>query len=236
MNWSTTVKVARFHLVDRLSFTTLPWGVQAFQFALWLLLIAGAGGAGGHPVPVPGPGAVIYLVFFVLGVLSVVRSLPFAFALGVSRRSYYTGTVLLAVGLSAAYGLALALLQVIERATGGWGMNLYFFRIAYILAGPWYLTWLTAFILLAVTFAYGMWHGLVYQRWNLIGVVGLIAAQAIIAVAVAVVVAAAQAHAWPALGRFFTTTLTAAGLTGLLAALAAALLAGGYATMRRVTV
>jgi len=44
-----------------------------------------------------------------------------------------------------------------------------------------------------------------------------------------------QAHAWPAIGRFFTAH-SAAGLTGLLAALAVALLACGYATMRHVTV
>jgi hypothetical protein len=44
-----------------------------------------------------------------------------------------------------------------------------------------------------------------------------------------------HAHTWPAIGRFFTT-LSAAGLTGLLAVLAVALLACGYATMRRVTV
>jgi hypothetical protein len=43
------------------------------------------------------------------------------------------------------------------------------------------------------------------------------------------------AHAWPAVGRLFTG-LTAAGLTGLLAALAVILLAGGYATIRRATV
>jgi hypothetical protein len=39
---------------------------------------------------------------------------------------------------------------------------------------------------------------------------------------------------WPAIGRFFTTH-TAAGVTGLLAALAVVLLAGGYTTVRRVT-
>jgi len=54
-------------------------------------------------------------------------------------------------------------------------------------------------------------------------------------VVVAGVVAATRTDAWPALGRFFTT-LTAPGFTGLLAALAIVLLAGGYATMRRVTV
>jgi hypothetical protein len=41
--------------------------------------------------------------------------------------------------------------------------------------------------------------------------------------------------AWPNIGQFFTD-LTAPGLTGVLAAVAAALLIGGYATIRRVTV
>jgi hypothetical protein len=175
----------------------------------------------------------IYLFFFIVGTLSIFRSLPFALALGVSRRSYYAGTALLAVSLAAADGLALAVLQVIEQATGGWGAGLHFFRVAYILAGPWYLTWLTSFVLLSLMFIYGMWFGLVYRRWNLPGLLAFTAAQVI--VPVAGVVVTSRAHAWPAIGRFFTT-LSAAGLTGLLAALAVALLVGGYATMRRVTV
>ena len=36
----------------------------------------------------------IYLFFFILGALSIFRSLPFALALGVGRRSYYAGTAL----------------------------------------------------------------------------------------------------------------------------------------------
>jgi hypothetical protein len=42
-------------------------------------------------------------------------------------------------------------------------------------------------------------------------------------------------HVWAGTGRFFTA-LSAAGLTGLLAALTAALRAGGYATIRHATV
>ena len=42
-------------------------------------------------------------------------------------------------------------------------------------------------------------------------------------------------HAWHELGGFFTT-LSASGLTGLLAALGVVLLAGGFTTMRRLTV
>jgi hypothetical protein len=230
MNWSTLVKVARFHLADRLSYTALPWGVLAVNFAIYLAGTASAGG--GAQIPSANLAA-IYLFFFLAGMLSIGRSLPFAFALGVGRRSYYAGTALLAVSLAAIYGLALAVLQVIEQATGGWGVGLHFFRVAYIVPGPWYLTWLTSFVLLALLFIYGMWFGLVYRRWNLLGLLAIVAALAV--VLAAGVVITSHAHAWPAIGRFFTT-LSAAGLTGLLAVLAVALLAGGYATMRRVTV
>ncbi len=176
----------------------------------------------------------IYLFFFIAGVFSIGRSLPFAFALGVGRRSYYAGTALLAVSLAAVYGLALAMLHVIEQATGGWGVGLHFFRVAHILPGPWYLTWLTSFVLLTLMFIYGMWMGLIYRRWNLIGLLAFIAA--LVIVLVPGVVITSHAHAWPAIRHFFTTSLTAVGLTGLLAALTAVLVAGGYATMRRVTV
>jgi hypothetical protein len=229
---SAWIKVARFHLVDRLTLTVLPWAILAFDFAVTLVILAMTGQTN-HTQSQSGAVVAIYVFFVVVGMLSIFRSLPFALALGVSRRSYYAGTALLAVAMGAVYGLALAVLQVIEQASGGWGVGLHFFRVAYILPGPWYLTWLTSFVLLSLMFVYGMWFGLVYRRWNLVGVLGFGAAQVTIGVAGAL--AATQAHAWPAIGSFFVT-LSAAGLTGLLAALAAVLVAGGYATMRHVTV
>ncbi len=229
---TTWIKVARYHLVDRTNYLVLPWAILAFGFLVTLALLASAGPAS-HPQSPSGAVFSIYVFFFVLGMLNTFRSLPFGLALGASRRSYYAGTALLAVSLAAVYGLALAVLQVIERAPGGWGMTLHFFRVAYIFDGPWYLTWLTSFVLLTLLFTYGTWFGLVYRRWNLPGLLAFIAAQ--VTVMLVVVVTASDAHAWRAIGHFFIT-LSAAGLTGLLAALAVVLLAGGYATMRRVTV
>jgi hypothetical protein len=110
---------------------------------------------------------------------------------------------------------------------------MHFFRIPYILDGPWYLTWLTSFVALALLFVWGMWFGIVYRRWNLLGSVTFIAAQ--VTVVVAAVLVVSWADAWPGVGHFFTG-LTVAGLTGILAALAALLLAGGQATIRRATV
>ncbi len=230
MNWKTLVNVARFQLVDRTSYTVLPWAVLIINFAIYF---AGAAAAGRGAQVSSANVVVIYLFFLIAGTLSIGRSLPFAFALGVGRRSYYLGTALLAVALAAVDGLALAVLQVIERATNGWGVHLHFFRVAYIFAGPWYLTWLTSFVGLAVMFALGMWTGLVYRRWNLLGLIAFLAGLAL--VAIAGIVITSHARAWPAIARFFTT-LSAAGLTGLLAAATVVLLAGGYATIRRVTV
>jgi hypothetical protein len=232
MNSSTLVNVARLQLADRFSYTGLPWAILAFDFVVGLVIAASVGG--GHHTQVPvGALAAIYVIFLIVGALSIFRSLPFALALGVSRRSYYAGTALLAVALAAVYGLALAVLQVIEQATGGWGVGLRFFRVAYILPGPWYLTWLTSFVGLALMFVYGMWIGLVYRRWNLLGLLAFFAIQVI--AALVLVIIGTNAHAWTAIGHFFTA-ISAAGLTGLLAAVAVMLLAGGFATIRRVTV
>jgi ABC-2 type transport system ATP-binding protein len=72
-----------------------------------------------------------------------------------------------------------------------------------------------------------------YVRWRRMGVRVFVLAQ--IAVLLAVGLTADRFAAWPDIGRFFTD-LSATGLTGVLAAVAAALLVGGYATIRRVAV
>jgi hypothetical protein len=158
------------------------------------------------------------------GLLSVSQSLPFGLALGVSRRSYYLGAVLLAALLAAVDGLAITGLQAIERATGGWGIGMHFFQVPYILSGPWYLTWLTSSVGLGLVFIYGVWFGLVFRRWNLIGLAAFAAAQVTVLAAGALVVT--WTNAWASVGHFFTA-LSAAGVV---------LAAGGFATMRRVTV
>jgi hypothetical protein len=236
---STLVKVARYHLVQPIPFLVVAWGILAFSFIVNVVVYAlvpnsdpaGAGAApDGHYT---GALCSIFLYFLVLGVNSIGRWLPFGLALGVSRRSYYAGTALLAAGLAALDGLVLTGLQAIERATNGWGVQMGFFRVPYLLDGPWYLTWLSSFVGLTLLFLYGMWTGTVYRRWGLTGTIAFIAAQVTVVLAATLLVT--WAHGWTGVGHFFTG-LTAAGLTGLLALLALALLAGGQVTIRRATI
>jgi hypothetical protein len=228
---TTLQNVARYHLVDRITYVALPWGTLAFSFLVNLVIASQV--APDVNSYYTGGLLSIYVFLLICGALSMTRSLPFALMLGLSRRSYYLGTALLVVCLGIVYGLALAVLQVIERATEGWGVDMHFFRIPGILDGPWYLTWLTSFVLLVLFFLYGMWYGLVYRRWSLPGLVAFIAAQ--ILVVLAVVVAISMADSWHAFGDFFSTA-TASALTGVLAAITVAMGVGGFTTLRKVTI
>lgn len=228
---TTIVNVTRYHLIDRVNYVALPWCILALAFVADIaILLAATTSATPHPV---GGVASIFIFVFAVGLLSATRSMPFGLALGVSRRSYYLGTVLLAVILAVANGLALTVLQAVERHTDGWGINMRFFQVPYILSGAWYLTWLTSSVVLALMFVYGIWVGLVFQRWSLIGLGVFVGVQVIALTAGALVLT--WAHAWHSVGQFFTT-LSAAGLTGVLAALAIGLAAGALAMIRRATV
>lgn len=228
---NTLVKVARYHLVDRMQYVVLPCTVTTFAFlvnlALFSVIPASPNGA------YTGGLSALFVLLFVAGTLSVTKSLPFGFALGLSRRSYYLGTALLVLVVSAVYAMGIVVLQAVEGATGGWGVDMHFFRIPWIFDGAWYLTWLTAFVLLALMFVYGMWFGLTYRRWQVPGLVTYIAAQAVVLLAAVLVIT--WLGAWPGVGAFFAT-LSALGFTGVLAVIVAVLGIGGFTTMRRVTV
>jgi hypothetical protein len=246
---TTPANVVRYHLVRWTEYLLLPAAFLGIVFAVNLVIFALV--PLGHStswvltahglvrVVRPSKGrdtgglSVLLVMFPILGGLSMFRSLPFALTLGMSRRAYYTGTALLGTALAAVYAVGITALQAIERATGSWGVTMHFFEVPYLLEGPWYLTLVTSFVALALLFSYGMWIGIVYRRWSLFGIVTFVAVQVIALSAAAMAITGA--HAWPNVGRFFTT-VDAAGLTGLLAVLVAVLLTGGLTTVRRATV
>jgi hypothetical protein len=224
--------VVRYLLLDRVTYLVLPWAWAAFGFVVDVVIVQLT--PAGHTSHRWVAGLVgVFIVVFVLGVQSVARALPFGLALGVSRRTYFLGATSLAVALGTCYGLVLAIGQAVERATGGWGMNMGYFRVPYILDGSWYLSWLTASVTFVLMFAYGMWYGLVFRRAGLVGTAVFGAAQICVLALAAII--ATWVHGWTGLGHFFAA-ISATGVTAVLAIAAAALLAGGFATIRRLAV
>jgi hypothetical protein len=146
--------VARYQLINPNAFVIQPWLVLTLDLLIVVAIFTETPARSGtHDTGALGG---IYVVLIVAGALAISRQLPLALALGVSRRSYYAGTALLSIATAAVYGLALTVLQLIERATGGWGIDLHFFRVPYLLSGPWYLPWLTSFVGLALMLAWGL--------------------------------------------------------------------------------
>ncbi|HEY3873199.1 MAG TPA: hypothetical protein VGM10_32890 [Actinocrinis sp.] len=226
---NTWIKVARYNLMLPSYRLLLPWTLP-FAFALGAVT---AGRSEGHDAS--GYLFSFFVYFVVQGTQSIGRVLPFGLTLGVSRRSFYAGTALLGMALALVSGLVLTALQVIERATGGWGMSMRFFRVPYLLDGPWYATWLTSAVGLFALFVYGMFYGIVFSRWGLLGTAAFTAAQAVVVTAAVVVITSEHWRLWSAAGGSFAG-LTALGLTGVIAALAVLLLAAGHTTIRRATV
>lgn len=232
LNAAAIGRVARLHLVDRYSYTWLVWGVLMFAFAVNLVIFAVL------PLTQPegnytGGLITIYLFLLVIGVQSATKFLPFALTLGVSRRTYYVGTVALVVGLCALYSMVLTVLWWIEGLTNGWGLQVHFFRVPWILDGPWYQVLLTNFVLLSAVFLFGLWSGLVYRRFALIGSVVFFAALTLLLVGAAILIT--WAEAWPQVGRFLVD-LNIVNASLLVALVAAVVSLGGYLTIRRITV
>ena len=168
----TWVNVARYHLVQRFNYLVLPWVVLAFAFVVDIVILAlTPAGHGAHryvgglasifvrplrPRPAErGP---------VVAVRAHPRPQP-TLLLPRDRAARRRSGRRLRAGAHRAAG--------IERATGGWGMPWASSGCRTSSNGPWYLTWLTSFVALALLFVYGMWFGLVYRRWNLVGRGGL---------------------------------------------------------------
>jgi hypothetical protein len=239
---NTSIRVARYHLANPVKYLVVPWAVLAFTLAICGVVFALMPASSHHSALAWFPNdrarvtdglTAFFIFFFVLGIQSVARSLPFGLTLGISRRSFYSGTAMLGVSLSFVSGLVLAGLQAIERATGGWGVAMHFFRVPDVLNGPWYATWLTSFAGLAGLFLYGLWYGIVYCRWGAPGILLFIAAQAL--AGLAVYAAVDIGYSWAGVEGHLAS-LSALDLTGFVAGLAVALLAAGRATIRRVTV
>lgn len=74
-----------------------------------------------------------FLVY--LGVQSVSTTFPFALTLGASRRGFVGGTVLWGVAFSAYLTLVLAILAMVEIATGHWFSDFYIFDVYVLGAG-----------------------------------------------------------------------------------------------------
>jgi hypothetical protein len=221
---------ARIHMANPWNLVFTPWlvllAVFGLNFAIWHAVIIAADG---RPLSdaafVNNGGAMFVLVYMVVvAVQAMNQTFSFVVGLGATRRDYFFGTSAIFSALSAMFGVGLALLVIVERATDGWGVGGAFFSPGPLRTVPvWELAVIYTLLLLLMFFV-GSAVAAMFVRWGSTGIIVFFTVLAVLLVAV--IYGISVTDGWGAVGRFLadrsylelvvlTLPLTVAGgLTG----------------------
>jgi hypothetical protein len=222
----------RLQLVAWPSSIGLAWMILGLAFAANVVVWGSIGLADMEGIWTGGL-ASIYFVFFSAYITSMTQVFPLAVGFGLTRREFYASMSVLAAAQSVVYGLVLVGLAVVERATGGWGVGLQFFRPDGIETGNIALqvsVYAVPFLFLAYV---GICLGIVFKRWGTNGVYVLITASAGVAAAAVVIVTVGDG--WDEIGRWLGRQSVVSLLVGWPLPVIAALAACGFAGIRRAS-
>lgn len=149
------------------------WLMWAILVGVLVVAVVLAAVEGPTDSPVNSNGAMTALVAYtaVASATLVSRGLPFAIVSGISRRQFFAAGIIGAAALAACWSGIATVMAAVESATGGWGVDLSFFRLSGYGA-------IDEFVLLAIAivaaFFAGWTFGVVHLRWGTLGVlVGL---------------------------------------------------------------
>lgn len=227
------VKVARIQTVNLPIQLGMPWLILGIAFAINLVIFALVPDPPAGEPKVTGAILSIYVFMLIAHLQSMTQVFPFALGLSVTRRDFFTGTSLLIVAQSLVQGILLTIMLGIERLTGGWGMDLSFFGVPFLVQDNWFLQALVYTVpFLLLSFA-SIFAGTVYKRWGQFGVYVLMIGGLVLLGAAAVITTWQQA--WGAVGRFFADTSALVLLAGYPLVLSVLLAAAGYLALRRAT-
>jgi hypothetical protein len=224
--------VARLHTVAWRSTLTWPWVICGLSFVVNLAFYAALVDAA-KEMAVTGGVASLFVVTLVMFSSAVTQVFPYALGLGVTRRTFYAATSLVALAVSVVFAVLLYLLLTLEIATDGWGVGLRFFGAARDLMGAGPASILVyAVLLLLMTFV-GMFIGVVYVRWRVNGALTLTAASVV--VFGGLVALATWRGWWGGIWSWIGDQSTLSLLAGWPLILVAASALGGLAAIRRAT-
>ncbi|WP_007025575.1 hypothetical protein [Saccharomonospora iraqiensis] len=226
-------RLVRIQLVNAPAVLGLPVLILALVIAANVLIFATVQGARGGDAAANSTGALtaIYAVMLVGHLQTMTQMFPFAVSLSATRRDFFGATVLVVGGQSVLYGVLLAVLAVVERATDGWGVNMTLVTLPlFEQEGPLRQVLAYAAPFLLVSFL-GIWFGIVFQRWKQLGVWTLGISFGVVAVGFAAVVN--RLDAWSAVGEFFTSQPTLMWQAGYPLLASVVFGAAAYLTARR---
>lgn len=226
-----TVAVARVHAVD-VSQALWPWAIMSISFVVNAVLWVALRDVDGFQKTTGGLLSLYATAVFVTAT-AVSRQLPFMLGLGVTRTAFLGGSLLYASGCTAVTGVVLTLLNVAERATGGFGQDGRFFRVPWLTEVPTYQLLVVYAVPMLLVLALGAFTAGLHARFGTTGMFVASAAGMVALTAAAAFITAAAA--WGSVGAW-VGSLTPLTLTAWLFVASAGTLSATYLVLRRVAV
>lgn len=227
------VPALRLHFVAWPAALAWPWAILALAFAVNLGIFGAIGDTPGGS-GTTGALTSVYICTAILYITSMTQMFSLALGMSLTRKAFYSATTVMALAQALGSGIVIYLLEVIEDATGGWGVNMTFFGVPFmqvdnpilqilVYAGP--------FLLLSTG---GMLAGTIFKRWGQNGVWIMVTATTVIGGGAAIIMT--WQHWWVAFGQWFADQSAAALFVGYCGGLAIVLGAVGYGLVRKVSV
>ncbi len=221
------VRVARIQLVNAFSVLVLPLLIVTLVL-LGNVLLAGLFGTDGGFAT--GGLMSLYVTMLIVHLQTMTQMFPFALGLSVTRKAFFGATALVVVGQAAGYGALLTVGKLVEEATGGWGVELTFLALPFLSHDNVLLQFLAYTVPLVALSFLGVWVGIVFKRWNQLGVWAL--GVAFGALGVGFVLLFEWQDWWGELGRFFASQPAIALQAGYPAVITLLFAGAAYLTTR----
>ncbi|MEA4943223.1 MAG: hypothetical protein VB080_02170 [Propionicimonas sp.] len=222
-------KVARMQLINKQTFLWVPLMIIGGAFVIsWLIfaILRLPTGASGFNGAAQAP----LWYFAIVGVQSLTLTFPFSQALSVTRRTFFLGTMLVAVASGMVVATLYVVLAPLERASNGWGVQSDMFNVVWVTDGPWYHAWVFFLALTMVFFQAGLWAATIYKRWGATVLTTVLVGLGLVLVGLLALVA--WQNWWTHLGSWFVVQ-TPLSLGGWMLLLSAVLASSAFLVLRR---
>ncbi|MFS0853340.1 hypothetical protein [Microbacterium sp. 179-I 3D4 NHS] len=158
-----TLNVIRLQLINRQTFIWVPLIVLGSATVISVLIYAMI------PVDTPkygGGGQAPLWYFFAVGISAMTLTFPFSQAMSITRREFFTGTMITAVLGSAFLGVIFLLGAGIEVLTDGYGVNGYVFYLPWLWEAGAIGAFTVYFTLALLLFVLGFTGATIYKSWG----------------------------------------------------------------------
>ncbi|MDR9856236.1 hypothetical protein RJP21_21785 [Paenibacillus sp. VCA1] len=151
---------------DKWNWVYIPWIILLFSFAVNVFIGFLTGGEENF---YSGGIISIYAYMFVCSLIIQGQTFLFALGMNVRRMDFFAGTSFMGLLVSAASGIALFLLSIVEKMSDGWGVHLSYFNFPFMNGTSSIGRLGIYFILMVHMFFLGMVISSIYRRFKRTG-------------------------------------------------------------------